>query len=42
MAELLRELGEVGIAPPRQPLSHLGYKAASWDDYARVRDGCWM
>jgi len=37
IAELLRELAEAGIAPPRRPLSHLGYKAPSWDDYARVR-----
>lgn len=36
---LFRELDEAGLRPPRRPLSHLGYKAPSWDDHTRVRAG---
>lgn len=39
VAGLLEELDGAGITPPRRPLSHLGYKARSWEDYARVRGG---
>lgn len=39
VADLLAELWAVGISPPPGPVSHLGYKAPTWDDYRRVRDG---
>jgi predicted metalloenzyme YecM len=39
VADLLAELRAVGISPPPGPVSHLGYKAPTWDDYRRVRNG---